>query len=71
MADREDLSSSEMLIESIEDLFAYRFLPGLAGFSGSADVGPYRVVLESDRTDNEWINLQSFRIERLAFRRTG
>jgi hypothetical protein len=66
MADRDELYSSQIQIDSIEDLFAYRFLPGIAAFSGSADVGPYRVTLDGQQTENDWIVLQSFRIERLA-----
>jgi hypothetical protein len=68
MGSGEELSSSQIRIESIEDLFAYRFLPGFTGFSGAADIGPYRVILEKGRSDNDWINLQSFRIERRAAR---
>jgi hypothetical protein len=66
MGNREQLSSSQIQIESIEDLFAYRFLPGFTGFSGTVELGPYRVILEQGRSDNDWINLQSFRIERRA-----
>ena len=63
--DRETLSSSEIPIDSIEDLFAFRSLPSLAAFGSGAEIGPYRIVLEDGRTDNEWINLQAFRIERI------
>jgi hypothetical protein len=69
IAGRDAMSASDITIESVRDLFAYRFLPGLAGFSGTAEVGPYRIILEISRTDNEWIDLQSFRIERLSSER--
>jgi hypothetical protein len=62
----ETLSSSEIAIDSIEDLFAFRALPAMAAGTGSAKIGHYRVVIEDRRTDNEWINLQAFRLERLA-----
>jgi hypothetical protein len=71
MAGREELYSSQIQIDSIEDLFAYRFLPGMAAFSGSADVGPYRVTLDGQQTENDWIVLRSFRIERLAPKRAA
>jgi hypothetical protein len=61
MADRTSLPSSEIEIETLEDLFAFRHLPSLAGRS---QVGEYRIVLEAGRTDNDWINLGAFRIER-------
>jgi hypothetical protein len=64
MADRDRVLSSEISIGSIEDLFAFRFLP-MAAFGKSKAFGPYRVVLEEGRTDNEWINLPAFRIERI------
>jgi hypothetical protein len=66
IADREKLSSSEIVIDSIEELFAFRYLPGLVETGNSAKIGAYRVVLEEGRTDNEWINLRAFRIERFA-----
>jgi hypothetical protein len=66
MSDRETLSSWEIPIETIEDLFAFRWLPNLAMFGGAAEIGPYRIVLEDGRTDNEWINLHAFRVERIA-----
>ena len=69
MADRQELYSFQIQIDSIEDLFTYRFFPGLAAFSGAADVGPYRVTLEGQQTENDWIVLQSFRIERVAPKR--
>ena len=65
IADRLQIRSCEIAIESIEDLFAYRALP--AGvFGGSKDLGPYRVVLEDGRTDNPWIDVPAFRIERIV-----
>ena len=70
MTDRDRVLSSEISIESIQDLFAFRFLP-MAAFGKSKVFGPYRVVLEEGRTDNEWISLPAFRIERLAADEAG
>jgi hypothetical protein len=65
IADRPQIRSCEIAIDSIEDLFAYRALP--AGvFGGSRDLGPYRVVLEDGRTENPWIEVPTFRIERIV-----
>jgi hypothetical protein len=62
---RDQLRSCDIEIDSVEDLFAYRALP--VGVFGSAKVlGPYRVVLEEGRTENAWIDLPAFRIERVA-----
>jgi hypothetical protein len=61
-------SSSDIAIDSIEELFAFRALPGIAAATGLAEIGGYRVVIEDGRTGNEWINLQAFRIERRAAR---
>ena len=71
ITDQDSLPSSQIEINTIEDLFAYRYLPGLVGFSGEAKIGPFRIILEDGRTDNDWINLQSFRIERAAARNAG
>jgi hypothetical protein len=65
IADRERFYSSDISIDSIEELFAFRYLPGFAA-STSAEIGPYRIILEEGRTDNEWISLQAFRVERVA-----
>jgi hypothetical protein len=62
----QSLSSSDIAIDSMEDLFSFRALPGIAAATGSAVIAGYRVVIEHGRTGNEWINLQAFRIERLA-----
>jgi Family of unknown function (DUF5716) len=62
---RDQLRSCDIVIDSIEDLLAYRALP--VGVFGSAKVlGPYRVVLEDGRTENPWIDVPAFRIERVA-----
>ena len=68
MGERPEVRSSEIAIDSIEDLFAYRVLP-VGVFGASKVLGPYRVVLEEGRTDNPWINLPAFRIERIAAER--
>lgn len=64
IGEKAGLHSSEIQVESIEDLLAFRSLPMLVGMEGSADIGLYRVIREHDRTANEWIELQAFRIER-------
>lgn len=61
-----ELHSSEIKIETIEELLAFRSLRAAIGSAASAEIGSYRVVVEGGRTDNEWINLPSFRIERAA-----
>jgi hypothetical protein len=66
IADRDQFHSSEISIDSIEELFAFRTLPGLPASSAAAEIGPYRIVLENGRSGNEWINLQAFRVERIA-----
>jgi len=66
IGDREELHSSEIKIETIEELLAFRSLRAAIGSAASAKIGSYRVVVEGGRTDNEWINLPSFRIERAA-----
>lgn len=66
MAGREVVTSSEIKVDGIEDLFAFRHLPSSVGPGGSAVVGDYRIVLEEEgRTGNEWIDVPAFRIERL------
>jgi hypothetical protein len=66
IGDRGELHSSEIKIETIEELLAFRSLRAALGSAASAEIGSYRVVVENGRTDNEWINLPSFRIERAA-----
>jgi hypothetical protein len=64
LGERTQMRSCEIPIDSIEDVFAYRALP--AGVFGRSKVlGPYRVVLEDGRTDNPWIDVPAFRIERI------
>jgi hypothetical protein len=58
LCDRTEMHSSEMVIDSIDELLAFRSLPA------AAQVGPYRVTREVGRTANDWIELPSFRIER-------
>ena len=57
LGDRTEMHSSEMLIDSIDELLAFRSLPA------AAQVGPYRITREDGRTTNDWIELPSFRIE--------
>jgi hypothetical protein len=66
IGDRGELHSSEIKIETIEELLAFRSLRAAIGSAASAEIGSYRVVVEDGRTDNEWINLPSFRIQRAA-----
>lgn len=66
IGDRDGLHSSDIVIDSIEDLLAFRSLPAIVDTGNEAQLGSYRVVLDDGRTNNEWINLRSFRIERVA-----
>jgi hypothetical protein len=66
IGDRGELHSSEIKVETIEELLAFRSLRAALGSAASTEIGSYRVVVEDGRTDNEWINLPSFRIERAA-----
>ncbi|MBI1204948.1 MAG: hypothetical protein GC182_20795 [Rhodopseudomonas sp.] len=65
LGERSGLHSSDIAIDSIEELLAFRSLPAFVDNAAQAEIGAYRIVLEADRTENDWINLQSFRIERL------
>ncbi|WP_178130900.1 Wadjet anti-phage system protein JetA family protein [Reyranella sp. CPCC 100927] len=65
LGEKHDLHSSQISIESIEELLAFRALPALASANTEVEIGSYRIVRERDRTDNEWINVVSFRIERV------
>jgi hypothetical protein len=65
LGERPALHSSEITVDSIEDLLAFRSLPGLISTALEAEIGSYRIVREKDRTSNEWIDLQAFRVERL------
>lgn len=64
LGERPALHSSEITVDSIEDLLAFRSLPGLVGTASQAEIGSYRIIREEDRTSNEWIDLQAFRVER-------
>lgn len=64
MHSRDRVSSSEIEIESIPDLFAYRALPNLAAVARSVRLGEFTITLEEDRTANDWIDVTAFRIER-------
>jgi len=64
MQSRDCVSSSEIAIESIPDLFAYRALPNLAAVARSVRLGEFTITLEEDRTANDWIDVTAFRIER-------
>ena len=68
MGDRVQVRSDEIAVNSIEDLFAFRALP-VGVFGSSRLLGPYRVVLEEGRTDNPWINVPAFRVERIVAER--
>jgi hypothetical protein len=70
IGDRDRVQSTEISIDSIQDLFAFRSLP-IGMFGESKIFGPYRVVVEDGRTDNEWINMPAFRIERIPADRTA
>jgi hypothetical protein len=68
MEGRESVTSAEIKIDGIADLFAFRALPNLASVKGFARIGDYRIVLEKGRCANEWIDLSAFRVERVARR---
>ncbi|MGL3104923.1 Wadjet anti-phage system protein JetA family protein [Bradyrhizobium sp. BR 1432] len=64
MQGRDAVSSGEIEIESIPDLFAYRALPNLAAVGRSVKLGEFTIMLEEGRTANDWIDVTAFRIER-------
>jgi hypothetical protein len=68
MDGRDGMTSAEIEIGGIADLFAYRALPNLASVKGSARVGEFRIILEEGRGANDWIDLRAFRIERISRR---
>ncbi len=68
LGDAESIAASDMTIDSIEELFAFRALPGKAAPTGSAVIGSYRVVIEDGRASNAWIDLPAFRVERATMK---
>jgi Family of unknown function (DUF5716) len=64
MQGRDAVSSGEIEIESIPDLFAYRALPNLAAVGRSVKLGEFTITLDEGRTANDWIDVTAFRIER-------
>jgi hypothetical protein len=64
MQGRDSVSSGEIEIESIPDLFAYRALPNLAAVGRSVRLGEFTITIEEGRTENDWIDVTAFRIER-------
>jgi hypothetical protein len=64
IGERPSLHSSEITVESIEELLVFRSLPALVTSMPEAKIDSYRVVREENRTSNEWIDLQAFRVER-------
>ncbi|MGY8662442.1 Wadjet anti-phage system protein JetA family protein [Bradyrhizobium sp. UFLA05-109] len=64
MQGRDAVSSAEIEIESIPDLFAYRTLPNLAAVGRSVRLGEFTITIEEGRTANDWIDVTAFRIER-------
>lgn len=64
MQGRDRVSSGEIEIESIPDLFAYRALPNLAAVGRSVRLGEFTITIEEGRTANDWIDVTAFRIER-------
>ena len=64
MQGRNAVSSAEIAIESIPDLFAYRAMPNLASVGRSVRLGEFTITLEEGRTANDWIDVTAFRIER-------
>lgn len=64
MQGRDRVSSDDIEIGSIPDLFAYRALPNLASVARSVRLGEFTIVLDEARTANDWIDVTAFRIER-------
>ncbi|APO50281.1 hypothetical protein ACVIW2_004418 [Bradyrhizobium huanghuaihaiense] len=64
MQGRDAVSSAEIEIESIPDLFAYRALPNLAAVGRSVRLGEFTIRLDEGRSANDWIDVTAFRIER-------
>jgi hypothetical protein len=60
----DSIASADIRVAAIEDLFAYRQLPGAAPPLSAGAIGAYRVVIEDGRTSNEWMDLRAFRVER-------
>nr|WP_271627990.1 Wadjet anti-phage system protein JetA family protein [Bradyrhizobium sp. CCBAU 11445] len=64
MQGRDAVSSAEIEIQSIADLFAYRAIPNLAAVGRSVRLGEFTITLEEGRSANDWIDVTAFRIER-------
>ncbi|WP_027515659.1 Wadjet anti-phage system protein JetA family protein [Bradyrhizobium sp. WSM1417] len=64
MQGRDRVSSEEIEIGSIPDLFAYRAIPSLAAIGRSVRLGEFTITLEEGRSANDWIDVTAFRIER-------
>ena len=65
LGDKSSLHSSEIIIDTLDDFLAYRGIPSNAHVLSAQSGGRLKILLESDRTANDWINSQSFRIERI------
>lgn len=63
---REKIHSSEIGVETIEELLVFRALPAELATSERARIGPYVVTIDDGRTQNEWIDVPSFHVERVA-----
>jgi hypothetical protein len=64
MQGRDRVSSEEIEIGSIPDLFAYRAIPSLAAIGRSVRLGEFTITLDEGRSANDWIDVTAFRIER-------
>lgn len=64
IGDSPGLHSTDIVIDSIEELLAFRSLPALVSTAKYADLGAYRITPADDRTANEWIDLPAFRVDR-------
>jgi Family of unknown function (DUF5716) len=64
MQGHDRISSGDIEIESIPDLFAFRALPNLAAVGRSVRLGEFTIALEEGRTANGWIDTTAFRIEK-------
>lgn len=66
MFGKDHLRSDEIVVASLEELFAYRQLPTIATPRQPATLGDFRLSLEDGRTDNDWIDVPAFSIQRIG-----
>lgn len=66
MHGRDAVHSSDIAISTIEELFAFRQLPGLALPEGSATIGAFQISLENGRARNDLIDVCAFKVVRVG-----